>query len=285
MRGAGKLGTLSVTNVHRRARSPYVLALPPALLIVDIILLSYLLLAAAGFIAGIMNSVAGGGTFLTFPALIFTGVPSVVANASNAVALFPASLAAAWAYRSDFRHFEGVSIKAMIAVSLVGGIAGALLLVYTPEQTFDSLVPWLLLAATLIFSFGPKIVPRLRTWFSIGPVTLLTIQFAVGIYGGYFGVAMGIVMLAVYSLFGLTDLNTMNATKTLMSGLINGISLLVFVGAGKIVWPQTLTILVAAIIGGYLGARVARRMDPKHVRMGIIAIASTVTVVFFLKSA
>ena len=230
-----------------------------------------------------MNSVAGGGTFVTFPTLVFTGVPSVIANASNAVALFPASFASAWAYRSDFRNFEGVSFKAMTAVSLVGGIAGALLLVYTPEQTFNSLVPWLLLVATLIFSFGPKIVPRLRTWFSIGPATLLTIQFAIGIYGGYFGGAMGIVMLAIYSLFGLTDLNMMNATKTLMAGIINGISLVVFVSAGKIVWPQTLTILVAAVFGGYFGARIARRMDPKHVRMGIIAIASTVTLVFFLK--
>ena len=246
-------------------------------------MLSYLLLAAAGFTAGVMNSVAGGGTFVTFPTLVFSGVPSVIANASNAVALFPASFASAWAYRSDFRSFDGVSFKAMAAVSLVGGVAGALLLVYTPEQTFDSLVPWLLLAATLIFSFGPKVVPRLRNWFSIGPATLLAIQFAVGIYGGYFGGAMGIVMLAVYSLFGLTNLNAMNATKTLMAGIINGISLVVFVGAGKIVWPQTLTILVAAVLGGYLGARVARRMDPKHVRSGIIGIAVTVTAAFFIK--
>lgn len=246
---------------------------------------SYVLLAVAAFVAGTMNAVAGGGTFVTFPALIFTGVPSIVANASNAVALFPASFASAWAYRHDFQKFEGVSLKAMVAVSLVGGAAGAALLLLTPQRTFDDLVPWLLLAATLIFSFGPKITPHLRKMFHLSATAVLVIQFFVAIYGGYFGGAMGIVMLAVYSLFGLTDLNTMNATKTLMSGLINGISLLVFVGAGKIVWPQTLTILVAAIIGGYLGARVARRMDPQHVRMGIIAIASTVTVVFFLKSA
>lgn len=247
-------------------------------------LLPYLLLAAAGFIAGVMNSVAGGGTFVTFPTLVFTGIPSVVANASNAVALFPASFASAWAYRSDFKPFEGVSFKAMVAVSLVGGIAGALLLVYTPEKTFDELVPWLLLAATVLFSFGPKIVPRLRTLFAIGPAGLLFIQFLIGVYGGYFGGAMGIVMLAVYSLFGLTDLNAMNATKTFMAGLINGISVLVFVGAGKIVWPETVTVLVAALAGGYLGARVARNMNPKHVRAGIIAIATSVTAAFFLKN-
>ena len=117
----------------------------------DIPFISYALLAAAGFIAGIMNSVAGGGTFVTFPALVFTGVPSVVANASNAVALFPASFASAWAYRKDFKNFEGVSFKAMVAVSLVGGVVGALLLVYTPEQTFDSLVPWLLFLIVLLW--------------------------------------------------------------------------------------------------------------------------------------
>ena len=246
-------------------------------------ILSYVLLAAAGFTAGIMNAVAGGGTFVTFPALVFTGVPSVIANASNAVALFPASFASAWAYRRDFRNVEGVSFKAMAAVSLAGGILGAWLLLTTPEQTFDALVPWLLLAATLIFAFGPRLVPRLRTWLSIGPAALLTIQFLIGIYGGYFGGAMGIVMLALYSLFGLTDLNAMNATKALMAGLINGIALVLFVGAGKVVWPQTATVLVAAVIGGYFGARVARGMNPKHVRAVIIAISVTVTTVFFVR--
>lgn len=246
-------------------------------------LISMLLLIGAGFMAGTMNAVAGGGTFVTFPALVFVGVPTITANASNALALFPASFASAWAYRKDFKNFEGVSFKAMAAVSLVGGVVGAALLLSTPEVTFNALVPWLLLAATLIFAFGPKLVPRLRTWFRIGPVTFLLIQFVVGIYGGYFGGAMGIVMLAVYSLFGLTDLNSMNATKALLAGIINGVSLLLFVGAGKIAWPEAITVLVAAFIGGYLGARVARGMNPKHVRAGIIAISVIVTIVFFVR--
>lgn len=249
----------------------------------DFELSSYALIAAAAFVAGVMNAVAGGGTFVTFPTLVFTGVPAVVANASNAVALFPASFASAWAYRHDFKNFEGVSFKAMAAVSLVGGVVGAALLLYTPEVTFNAIVPWLLLVATLIFAFGPKIVPKLRTLFSIGPVALLTIQFIVGIYGGYFGGAMGIVMLAVYSLFGLTDLNSMNATKALMAGLINGISVVLFASAGMVAWPQTITMMVAAMAGGYFGARVARGMNPAHVRAGIIAISVTVTLVFFLR--
>jgi len=246
-------------------------------------LISVLLLLGAGFMAGTMNAVAGGGTFVTFPALVFVGVPTIVANASNALALFPASFASAWAYRKDFKKFEGVSFKAMAVVSFLGAMIGAGLLLYTPEVTFNALVPWLLLAATLIFAFGPKLVPRLRMWFRIGPATLLFIQFLVSIYGGYFGGAMGIVMLAVYSLFGLSDLNAMNATKALLAGIINGVSLVLFVGAGMIAWPETMTVLVAAVIGGYVGARVARGMNPKHVRAAIIAISVTVTVVFFVR--
>ncbi len=245
---------------------------------------SFVLLAAAGFLAGTMNAVAGGGTFVTFPTLVFAGVPSIVANASNAVALFPASFASTWAYRKDFQPVEGLSLKAMMAMSLIGGVIGAALLLYTPERTFDALVPWLLLAATLTFAFGPHIVPKLRAMFRIGPITLLLVQFFVGIYGGYFGGAMGIVMLAVYSLFGLTDLNAMNAMKSLMSGLINGVTLILFIGANKVVWPQTLTIMATAVLGGYFGARIARGMDPKHVRMGIIAISTIVTIVFFARS-
>lgn len=244
---------------------------------------SYLLLAVAAFVAGTMNAVAGGGTFVTFPTLIFTGVPSIIANASNAVALFPASFASAWAYRHDFQKFEGVSLKAMVAVSLVGGAAGAALLLLTPQRTFDDLVPWLLLVATLVFSFGPRITPHLRKMFHLSAMAVLVIQFFVAIYGGYFGGAMGIIMLAVYSLFGLTNLNAMNATKAILAGAINGISVVLFAGAGKIAWTQTGIMLVFAVLGGYYGARAARKMDPKHLRMGIVAISVTVTVVFFVR--
>jgi len=245
--------------------------------------LNYLLLAGAAFMAGVMNAVAGGGTFLTFPALVFTGVPSVIANASNAVALVPASFASAWAYRRDYQSVESVSLKALAGVSLVGGILGAILLVATPETTFDVLVPWLLLAATLVFAFGPKFIPKLRARFQIGPATLLALQFAVGIYGGYFGGAMGIVMLAVYSLFGLTNLNAMNATKSILAGVINGIAVVVFVATGNVAWKQTLLMMVFAIIGGYFGAHYGRKLNPKYLRAVIIAISSAVTVAFFVR--
>lgn len=244
----------------------------------------YLLLSGAAFMAGIMNAVAGGGTFLTFPALVFTGVPSVVANASNAVALCPASFASAWAYRHDYQRFEGISLKVMAACSLAGGMLGAALLIATPETTFDALVPWLLLIATLVFAFGPMFIPKLRERFSIGPVALVTIQFVMSIYGGYFGGAMGIVMLAVYSLFGLSDLNAMNAMKSIMAGLINGIAVAVFLAIGTIAWQQTIVMLIAAVIGGYFGAHYGRRMNPKYLRALIIAISTGVTVAFFVRS-
>lgn len=242
-----------------------------------------LLLAGAAFLAGIMNAIAGGGTFLTFPALVLTGVPSVVANASNAVALFPASFASAWAYRHDYQSVENVAFKAMAAVSLVGGVLGAVLLVVTPESTFDALVPWLLLVATLVFAFGPAFIPRLRAHFHIGPTALLVLQFLVGIYGGYFGGAMGIVMLAVYSLFGLTSLNAMNAMKSTLAGFINGVAVVVFVSTGNVVWKQTLLMMAFAILGGYFGAHYGRRLNPKLLRAIIIAVSTAVTVAFFVR--
>jgi uncharacterized membrane protein YfcA len=244
---------------------------------------NYLLLAGAAFMAGIMNAIAGGGTFLTFPALVFTGVPSVIANASNAVALVPASFASAWAYRHDYQSVDKVSLKALVAVSLVGGIIGAVLLISTPETTFDVLVPWLLLAATLVFAFGPKFIPKLRARFQIGPVTLLCLQFLVGIYGGYFGGAMGIVMLAVYSLFGLSNLNAMNAMKSTLAGFINGVAVMIFAATGNVVWKQTLLMMVFAILGGYFGAHYGRRLNPLHLRALIIVISAGVTVAFFAR--
>ncbi len=244
---------------------------------------NYLLLAGAAFLAGVMNAIAGGGTFITFPALVFTGVPSVVANASNAVALVPASFASAWAYRHDYQSVENLSLKSMVAVSLVGGVIGAVLLVVTPETTFDALVPWLLLAATLVFAFGPTFIPKLRERYQIGPAALLFLQFLVGIYGGYFGGAMGIVMLAVYSLFGLSNLNAMNAMKATLAGFINGISVFVFVATGNVVWKQTLLMMVFAIVGGYFGAHYGRRLKPIYLRTAIIVISSAVTIAFFIR--
>jgi len=246
-------------------------------------LASAALLIATAFVAGVMNSVAGGGSFVTFPALVFTGVPSIVANASSTVALCPGSFAGGWAYRHDFENFPGVSFRMLLGISLVGSVLGALLLLLTPQRTFDGVIPWLLLLATLVFTFAPRLTPVLQRRVRIGPGTLLVVQFFVGVYGGYFGGAIGIMMLSVWALFGLTDLKAMNATKTVLSGSLNGVAVVLFIAAGKVWWPQTLVMLVGSVAGGYLGAHYARRIDQRVIRTAIIAISVTMTVLFFAR--
>ncbi len=241
------------------------------------------LLFVAAFIAGAMNAVAGGGSFVSFPALVFTGVPSIVANASSTVALFPSAFASAWAYRENFRKFDGVSTKLLLVVSMAGGVTGAILLLTTSQRAFDVIIPWLLLFASLAFALGPHIAPRLREMVTITPPIFVVLHFIVSIYGGYFGGAVGIVSMALWSLLGHTDIHQMNAAKTLLVGTMNTAAVVIFVIAGKIFWIPTAIMLVGALAGGYLGASVVRRMDKKHVRAGVIVISFGVTIAFFLK--
>ena len=152
----------------------------------------YVLLICAAFGAGVMNAIAGGGSFLTFPVLVFTGVPSVIANASSTVALFPGALASAWGYRDDFVPFERVAFRFVLLVGFAGAACGALLLLITPEKLFDVIVPWLLLGATLVFIFAPGLSPRIRNLFQIRTVPFLVVHFFVGLYAGYFGGALGL---------------------------------------------------------------------------------------------
>ena len=244
---------------------------------------SYLLLAIAGLAAGLINSVAGGGMFITFPALVFTGVPSIIANASSTMALIPGVLASGWAYREDFRKSEDFPFWPLVIVSVAGGIVGALLLLFTPQTIFDSVIPWLMLAATLLFTFGAKVTPILKRFIHIGPVTVVVIQFFIAIYGGYFGGAIGIMMLATWTVFGLTDIHVLNANRTLMGAAANIIAALMFVVAGKIWWPQTLVMLVGTILGGYLGARMARKVKPQYIRALVTMVSAGITIVFFVR--
>jgi len=245
---------------------------------------NYVLLIAAALGAGLLNSVAGGGSFLTFPALVFTGVPSIVANATSTVSLFPGALASAWAYRQEFKSFDKIPLKPALIVSIAGGIVGALLLLFTSQKTFDVVIPWLLLAATLTFAFGPKVMRSFKQQSWMGPTTLITFQFFVGIYGGYFGGAVGIIMLAVWSLAGLRDIHAMNGGRTLLGGVMNAAAVVCFVIAGKVWWLQTALMLVAAVIGGYAGARFARQINPAIIRGLIIVISTLVTAAFFLRT-
>ncbi len=174
----------------------------------------FILLLFVGFVAGAMNAAAGGGSFITFPALIYAGVPPIAANASSTVALFPGSLAGAWEFKEYIRPFPGISMSVMVCLTFLGGCAGALLLLHTPSAGFNSIVPWLLLTGTLAFAFGKQLGNYLRSKMRISPGIVLAGQFLLGIYGGYFDGAIGIMMMAVWSLFGLSDIKVINANKT-----------------------------------------------------------------------
>lgn len=243
-----------------------------------------LLLLGAGFLAGTMNAVAGGGTFVALPAMIFTGVPSNVANASCTVALTPALLASSWAYREDARPIDGVSVPVFLAISVVGGLIGAMLLIWTPTSTFDRMIPWLLLVATVAFTFGGKIGGWLKARYTIDRKAMFAVQMVLSIYGGYFGGGVGIMMLAAWSLLLHADVRVLNPIRTLLVACCNAAAVVCFVIARQVSWPETLAVLVGALGGGYGGARIARKLPLPAQRGAVIAIASLMTVVFFVRA-
>jgi uncharacterized membrane protein YfcA len=244
------------------------------------------LLLTAGCIAGAMNAVAGGGSFVTFPALVLAGLPSLAANASSTVALVPGTLVSVYAYatgeyRMPLLDLGRVRLPLVLAVSAAGGLTGAVLLVSTPLTTFDRVIPWLLLLATVTFAFGRRAATLLRGRMVIGPAILLPVQFVLGIYGGYFGGAVGIMMLAAWSLLDGADLKALNPTRTMVVAVTNGFAVAYFVVANEVWWPQTLLVLVGAVGGGYLGARVGQRLPVSVVRGMVIAVTVAMTIIFF----
>ncbi|HEX7621939.1 MAG TPA: sulfite exporter TauE/SafE family protein [Anaeromyxobacteraceae bacterium] len=247
-------------------------------------MVSELILPAAGLLAGAMNAVAGGGSFVTFPALVLSGVPSVAANASSTVALFPGAVSSAWAFREDFRTLHGVPVRALLPVSTAGGLVGALLLLFTPDRLFDAVIPWLLLGGTLAFALGPHVSSRLRRALPIGKGGLFAAQFLLGIYGGYFGGAVGLMMMAVWSVLGVTDVRAMVAGKALLVGAANAAAVLCFAAAGQVWWARALTMALAATVGGYAGARFGRRLPVPVLRGAITAFNVAITVAFFLRA-
>lgn len=245
---------------------------------------NFLLLGGAGLLAGIMNALAGGGSFVTLPALIAAGVPSVQANASSTVALVPGGAVSAWAYREGLGPVGPASLRSLIAVTLLGGVSGALLLLWTPSRVFDFLLPWLLLTATLVLTFGRKLGEALRRRWHIGPAKVLPIQFMLGIYGGYFGGAVGIMMMAVWGLLDSRELKSLNAPRTLLVTLANSLAALTFIIAGAIRWPETLVMLVASAVGGYGGAQIGKRAPSHIVRGCTLFLTACITLAFFVKT-
>lgn len=235
-----------------------------------------------------MNSVAGGGSFIAFPALLWTGVPPIPANATNTIALWTGAAASGGAYRSRLDVPRRVMIP-LLTASLAGGLLGALLLLKTPAHTFMRVLPWLTLGATLLFAFGKKLAGNRRsviehesTSAALAGATLF--QFGVAIYGGYFGGGMGIVMLAMLAALGMTDIHAMNALKSVMGFVINGIAVVTFIFAGAVYWRHGLVMIAGAIAGGYLGAHHAMKVPQVWIRMFVVLVGTAMTAYFFWKS-
>lgn len=242
-------------------------------------------LFVAGALGGALNSVAGGGSFIAFPALLWTGVPPIPANATNTIALWSGTTASGGAYRKRLDVPRRMMIP-LLTASLIGGVAGAILLLRTPGQTFMRVLPWLTLGATLLFAFGRKIagnrgsvIQQETTRRALAGATLF--QLCVGVYGGYFGGGMGIVMLAMLSTLGMSDIHAMNALKTVMGSVINGVAVVTFVLARAVYWKHGVVMIVGAIAGGYLGAHYAMKLPQAWVRTFVVLVGAGMTVYFF----
>jgi len=246
------------------------------------------LLGAAAFAAGVVNAIAGGGSFLTFPALVFTGVPPIVANATSALAVSPGYLGSTLGFKTELRALPAQRLKREMLICAVGGLLGALLLLVTPAKLFSGIVPWLLLFATGLFAVGPAIARHAHvaavaatpgahgTALWREPALL-----AVAVYGGYFNGGLGILLMALYTVAGETRLNTVNALKNLNSLVLSGLSVAAFVIAGAIAWREGLLMMLAATAGGFFGARWSKRLPAQWVRSGVIAVGLVMSALFF----
>ena len=243
-------------------------------------------LFVAGILGGVLNAVAGGGSFVAFPALLFVGVPPIPANATNALALWTGVTASGGAYRNRLDVPRPVLLP-LLLTSFVGGVIGAFLLLKTPAHTFMRVLPWLMLGATLLFVLGK----RLAGWsgLSVGHdattaaiVGASIFELAVAVYGGYFGGGVGIVNLAMLAAVGMTDIHAMNALKSILGITINGVAALVFIVKGAIYWPQGVAMIAGALVGGYFGAHYAQKLPQAWVRWFVILVGAAMTVYFFL---
>ena len=247
------------------------------------------LLIAAG-IAGALNAVAGGGSFISFPALLFIRIPAVAANATNTVALWPGLAASTLAYLKRLNAPLRVLVP-LLVTSIAGGWAGALLLLKTPQHTFLRLVPWLLLGGTLLFAFGNSIRAiagknvirddlRHTSWRAIMVSSIA--EFLVAVYGGYFGAGIGFVTLGMLAMLGMRDIHAMGAIRTLLAVAINAAAVLTFIVAGAVLWPQCAVMIAGSLAGGWFGAHYAQKADPRKVRGVVIGVGLAMSAYFFI---
>ena len=240
----------------------------------------------AGALGGAINAVAGGGSFIAFPALLFTGVAPIPANATNTLALWVGVTASGGAYRNRLSISKRVMIP-LVATSIVGGLFGAFLLIKTPGQTFLKVLPWLMLGATLLFAFGKHLTGKIAAGISdeasraaVAGASLF--ELFVAVYGGYFGGGMGIMNLAMLAALGMTDIHAMNALKVVLGGVINGVATVTFVVTGAIAWPQGIVMTAGALLGGYFAAKWAQRLPQSWIRNFVILVGAGMTVYFFI---
>jgi hypothetical protein len=244
-----------------------------------------LILAASAFGAGAMNAMAGGGTILTFPTLVFLGMPAIAANATSTVALLPGSAASMAGYRKEVAEHRGW-LRTLFLPSLLGGVLGSVLLLRTPETTFQHLAPLLILFATILFMLRGVLARRFAPRTGAADPSSLTpgrwavailLQLAVALYGGYFGAGIGILMLALLGFLGLTDILAMNGLKNFFNLCINGVAAGYFVLKGAVSWPEAAVLAVGAALGGYGGARFSRRIGQEKARAAVVVIGLLVT--------
>lgn len=252
--------------------------------------LTHILLAVgAAFLAGGINSVAGGGTLITFPTLLGLGIPAIAANATSTVAIWPGSLGSMWGFRREIRAIPS-RMRLLAIPSVLGGLLGAILLRSTPAALFEHLVPFLILFATLLFTVQAPIQRRLQsvtvsnaehgaTWM----VCATLAQFAVGIYGGYFGAGVSIMMLTALSFMGMEDILKMSAMTSFLSFCTNGVASILFAAAHMVVWPYVFVMMAAALLGGYAAAGIARKIGKVMVRRFVIVVGFTIAMTLFVK--
>ncbi len=283
----------------------------------DILSPHTLLLFIAAILAGALNAVAGGGTMFTFPALMFTGVPATLANATSKVGIWPGAAASVWAYRKELKEYRHY-LPLLLPISLLGGWLGAQLLLVTPQEQFEFLVPWLLLLATLLFMYGKQIRVWVSRFFICACSGLLAsamraasralgrrehpvrashasetpkpgskfmaalFHLATSIYGGFFGAGIGILMLSMMEMLGLKNIHAMNGLKTALGAAMHTSAVLAFILSGGVLWPQAMVLVVGSILGGYYGARLALKLPQAYVRWFVIGVGLSTSGYFFI---
>jgi uncharacterized membrane protein YfcA len=241
----------------------------------------------AGALGGAINAVAGGGSFVSFPALLFTGVPPIPANATNTLALWVGTTASGGAYPQKLNISRRVMIP-LVLTSVLGGLAGAFLLIKTPAQTFLHVLPWLMIGATLLFAFGKHLTGRISAGISRDATNAAVtgaslFELLVAVYGGYFGGGIGIMNLAMLAALGMTDIHAMNKLKVILGGVINGVATITFIVTRAIVWPQAIVMTAGSLLGGYSCAHFAQKLPQSWVKSFVILVGTAMTIYFFIR--